>query len=71
MDRAKVRASAKIDAFLAGKISEDEFYGRRAKRAPGRIAKFFKGAGDFCHLIFQVVRVKKWKICPFVEIPDA
>lgn len=71
MERAKERNSKKVDDFLSGKISEDEFFGKRKKRAPGKISKFFKGIGDFCHLIFQVVRVKKWKICPFVEIPDA
>ena len=36
---------------------------------PSRIAKFFMAIGDFLNLAFQVVRVKKWKICPIVEIP--
>lgn len=42
------------------------------KPEPGRFDKalvtFFSGIGDFLILIGQIVRVKKWKICPFVEI---
>lgn len=37
---------------------------------PSRLAKFFMTIGDFLNLAFQVVRVKKWKICPIVEIPQ-
>lgn len=37
---------------------------------PSRTAKFFIAIGDFLNLAFQVVRVKKWKICPIVEIPN-
>lgn len=36
---------------------------------PSRVAKFFMAIGDFLNLLIQVVRVKKWKICPIVEIP--
>lgn len=36
---------------------------------PSRVAKFFMAIGDFINLVFQVIRVKKWKICPIVEIP--
>ena len=56
--------------WFDGKISDEEYFGTKAKKAPGKISKFFKAVGDFCHLAFQAVRVKKWKICPFVEIPD-
>lgn len=70
-ERAKVKDAARRQEFLDGKITLDEYLGNKEKKAPGKIAKFFNGVGDFCHLIFQVVRVKKWKICPFVEIPDA
>lgn len=38
---------------------------------PSRVAKFFMAIGDFINLAFQVVRVKKWKICPIVEIPKS
>lgn len=37
-------------------------------KSPGRISKFFTGLADFLILTFQIVRVKKWKICPTVEI---
>lgn len=32
------------------------------------INAFFRGVGDFLILITQVVRVKKWGICPLVEV---
>jgi MFS family permease len=35
---------------------------------PSRTSRFFSGLGDFLVLLVQVVRVKKWKICPIVEI---
>jgi len=35
---------------------------------PGRIKKFFSTLADFLILITQIVRVKKWKICPMVDI---
>lgn len=35
---------------------------------PGLVSRFFHGLGDFLILIGQVVRVKKWKICPIVEV---
>jgi hypothetical protein len=38
-------------------------------KEPSRVSKFFRGIGDFIILVFQIVRVKKWKICPWVEIP--
>lgn len=31
--------------------------------------RFFSGVGDFIIFVAQVVRVKKWKICPTAEIP--
>jgi hypothetical protein len=37
---------------------------------PSKFAKFIMGIGDFLTLAFQVIRVKKWKICPIVEIPN-
>lgn len=37
-------------------------------REPGRLSKFFSGIADFLILASQIVRVKKWKICPMVEI---
>lgn len=72
MDRTKIREAARYQLLLDDKITLDEYLGHnKEKKTPGKIRKFFNGVGDFCHLMFQVVRVKKWKICPFVEIPDA
>jgi hypothetical protein len=34
------------------------------------MAKIFSGIGDLVVLLAQVVRVKKWGICPLVEIDD-
>jgi len=58
------------EAWYNNEISDDEYFGVKKKREPGKISKFFHGIGDFLVLIAQVVRVKKWKICPFVEIPE-
>jgi hypothetical protein len=35
-----------------------------------RLGKIFRGIGDFIVLVAQVIRVKKWGICPLVEIED-
>ena len=37
-------------------------------REPGMISKFFSGVADFLVLTFQIIRVKKWKICPMVDV---
>ena len=56
--------------MLRGEITPDEYvYG--PKKEPGRLKKFFAGLGDFFVLAANVVRVKKWKICPLVEVPRA
>lgn len=70
--RAKRKAEndARLEAMLRGEISSDEYiYG--PKKEPGRLKKFFAGLGDFFVLAANVVRVKKWKICPLVEVPRA
>ena len=62
---------ARREAWREGEISDEEYFGKpKVKKAPGRISKFFHGIYDFAYLIFQYVRTKKWKICPFVEIPE-
>jgi hypothetical protein len=38
------------------------------KNEPSKANKFFSGLGDILIFVFQFARVKKWKICPFVEI---
>lgn len=64
---AEEERKTRWDAFMRGDIGYDEYYDG-PRRAPGRISKFFSGVGDFIVLISQVVRVKKWKICPLVEV---
>lgn len=41
---------------------------RRVKNDNSRVKDFASGVGDFAVLASQVVAVKKWKICPFVDI---
>lgn len=59
----KRRAEEAEEEFLAGVFDGSVVY-----EEPGRISKFFTGCADFLIFIMQVVRVKKWKICPTVEI---
>jgi len=50
-------------------LTYEEYIAERdAAREPGRVSKFFSALGDFLILAFQIVRVKKWKICPMVDI---
>lgn len=42
--------------------------GELPAHVPSRLSKFFTGLGDFIVLMAQVIRTKKWKICPMVEI---
>lgn len=54
--------------FISGKRALAK---ERTVAEPGTAGKsggFFKGVGDFIVLVAQIVRVKKWKICPFVEV---
>lgn len=51
----------------------DEYYRKKnASRTPSKfeqkIVAFFSGLADFLILAFQIVRVKKWKICPMVDV---
>lgn len=48
--------------------SDEPVFFDTTPKSPGRISKFFTGLADFLILTFQIVRVKKWKICPTVEI---
>jgi hypothetical protein len=56
---ARERAESRVrdDDFTIGK-------GGVVKDKPG----FFTGVADFFILLGQIVRVKKWKICPLVEV---
>ena len=69
-DWLKLRHRKAVEARTT--YQTDDFYGyERIVKViePSRVAKFFMAIGDFLNLAFQVVRVKKWKICPIVEIP--
>lgn len=37
-------------------------------KQPGIVRRFFSGLWDLIVLLAQVIRVKKWKICPYVNI---
>jgi hypothetical protein len=37
---------------------------------PGKFKAFLTGVKDFATLLVQIVRVKKWKICPIVNIDE-
>lgn len=40
-------------------------------KEPSKFRKFFSGIGDIIVFVAQIVRVKKWKICPLVTVPEA
>jgi MFS family permease len=65
---AKVREQ--YDAYLRGDSEFNPFAIK--KHVPGpreqKIIDFFKGAGEFLSLAWNIVRVNKWKICPIVKI---
>lgn len=71
IDGKRAIAKAKREDRLAVYIAEN---GHEPQYVPNRFEKafmaFFAGLGDFIVLIAQVIRVKKWKICPIVEIED-
>lgn len=43
---------------------------QRARVANSKLKRFCRSTGEYLVLIAQVVRVKKWKICPLVQIPE-
>ena len=40
-----------------------------ARKEPGRVKRFFKAVKEYLVVFFNVLRTKKWKICPFVTVP--
>jgi hypothetical protein len=54
------------DAYWAAKGAPEPAVKPTKSRA---LTKFITAIGDFINLAFQAVRVKKWKICPIVQIP--
>lgn len=67
-DELKTRYDAKRFVARQEAIENGNFTWAEPKE-PGRVKKFFRGIGDFFTLIAQIIRVKKWKICPLVQIP--
>lgn len=77
-----LRAIAREKARTADEEAWEKFYAGEGPDPSARpeptpppawavaIGNFFRGIGDFLILAGQVVRVKKWKICPMVEIPQ-
>lgn len=71
-----VMEARRNEAFMERKRRAEEtgdwslLYERRRAKAPGRLARAWSGFIDVLLLGAQVVRVKKWKICPTVTIPE-
>jgi hypothetical protein len=38
-------------------------------KKPGTLKKIYHGFLDLVVFVFQVIRTKKWKICPYVDVP--
>lgn len=66
--RAKRRAKQNAAWEAKWKAIENGTYVEPTKKEPGPVKRFFKNIADFVILFAQVVRVKKWKICPLVNI---
>lgn len=62
---ARAARRARYEAYY-----EEHGYYPYAKpaREPGKVKKFFTGVGDFIIMLAQVARVKKWGVCPIVDI---
>lgn len=61
----RAKRSAELNAYF----NEHGYYPSEAPaKEPGRVKKFFTGVGDLIIMLAQVARVKKWGICPLVEI---
>jgi hypothetical protein len=66
--KRRAQYEALVDDYLEGKTDVPPWVAMHEKK-PSRVKRFFRGVGDFLVLLAQIVRVKKWKICPLVEIP--
>lgn len=69
--KSRAEREARRNDYIYGRISSDEYFGRGVAKEPGPVKRFFKHLGDFFVLVGNIVRVKKWKICPLVEVPKA
>lgn len=41
------------------------------RQSRDKVGRFGRSTGEYAVLVAQVVRVKKWKICPLVQIPES
>jgi hypothetical protein len=64
-DKNRIAQNAAWEAYFN---DEGPRPGSKVRKEPGKIKKFFIAIKDFLVLAVQVVRVKKWKICPLVNI---
>lgn len=67
--RRRLKKEAYTRWFLSLTPEEQDEHVRKT-REPGWMFNVLVAMGDFFILLGQVVRVKKWKICPFVELPE-
>lgn len=65
-----VGAVASEDAKRPRKRLRDTRLYVALSRVARPVARFLSSCADYVVLLAQVIRVKKWKICPIVEIPD-
>jgi hypothetical protein len=71
---AKAKAKAEHDAAWEAYLNDEgpNPYARPERKPDPAwlvaVFGFFRGIGDFLILLGQIVRVKKWKICPMVEV---
>lgn len=67
-DYAHGRREVKKQELRAARIEAEHDGVVFVPPAPGPFKRFWSGVVDFAILAAQVVRVKKWKICPIVEV---
>lgn len=67
-DYANGRREVKKQELRAARIEADHDGVAFVPPAPGLLKRLWSGVVDFAILAAQVARVKKWKICPIVEV---
>ncbi len=70
----KERIEAKLDAAKRKRpmiTINDPDFGELEVRAPSKLKKFLMGAGDLGLVIINVIRTRKWKICPIMDVQEA
>lgn len=64
----RVRRKIKFQEARKEYFTEHGTWPEAVVREPSKIRRFFSSLGDLIVFVAQVVRVKKWKICPTVDI---